>query len=75
MQFRSRIWVTRSIFAPYYLTRWKSAIETHDLSCVVNCNFVVAGGGFSGVEVVAEINDFVRRVIGNYRSLNAKKCV
>lgn len=28
--------------------------------------FVVAGGGFSGVEVVAELNDFVRRVIKNY---------
>jgi NADH dehydrogenase len=28
--------------------------------------FVVAGGGFSGVEVVAEINDFVRGVIKNY---------
>ena len=33
--------------------------------------FVVAGGGFSGVEVVAEINDFVRDVIGNYPQLNA----
>ena len=28
--------------------------------------FVVAGGGFSGVEVVAELNDFVREVIKNY---------
>ncbi|HEX6285677.1 MAG TPA: FAD-dependent oxidoreductase, partial [Pyrinomonadaceae bacterium] len=28
--------------------------------------FVVAGGGFSGVEVVAELNDFVRGVIKNY---------
>src|SRR6266498_734745 len=31
--------------------------------------FVVAGGGFSGVEVVAELNDFVRDVIRNYRQL------
>lgn len=31
--------------------------------------FVVAGGGFSGVEVVAELNDFVRRVARNYRGL------
>ena len=32
--------------------------------------FVVAGGGFSGVEVVAELNDFVRRVIKNYPQIN-----
>ena len=29
--------------------------------------FVVAGGGFSGVEVVAELNDFIRGVIKNYQ--------
>lgn len=33
--------------------------------------FVVAGGGFSGVEVVAEINDFVREVTRNYPQINA----
>ena len=33
--------------------------------------FVVAGGGFSGVEVVAELNDFVRAVARNFRHLNA----
>jgi NADH:ubiquinone reductase (H+-translocating) len=33
--------------------------------------FVVAGGGFSGVEVVAELNDFVRAVTRNFRHLNA----
>jgi NADH dehydrogenase len=32
--------------------------------------FVVAGGGFSGVEVVAEINDFVREVIKNYPQID-----
>jgi NADH dehydrogenase len=32
--------------------------------------FVVAGGGFSGVEVVAELNDFVRAVARNFRHLN-----
>jgi NADH:ubiquinone reductase (H+-translocating) len=32
--------------------------------------FVVAGGGFSGVEVVAELNDFVRGVARNYRRLD-----
>jgi len=31
--------------------------------------FVVAGGGFSGVEVVAELNDFVREVAGHYRGI------
>ena len=31
--------------------------------------FVVAGGGFSGVEVVAELNDFVRRVARDYPRL------
>lgn len=33
--------------------------------------FVVAGGGFSGVEVVVEINDFVREVIKNYPQVDA----
>ncbi|HWS89070.1 MAG TPA: FAD-dependent oxidoreductase [Pyrinomonadaceae bacterium] len=33
--------------------------------------FVVAGGGFSGVEVVAELNDFVREAARSYRQINA----
>ena len=32
--------------------------------------FVVAGGGFSGVEVAAELNDFVRGVAKSYRGLD-----
>ena len=32
--------------------------------------FVVAGGGFSGVELVAELNDFVRAVVRNYWQLD-----
>ncbi len=32
--------------------------------------FVVAGGGFSGVEVVAELNDFVRYVARSFRGLD-----
>ena len=32
--------------------------------------FVVAGGGFSGVEVVAELNDFIREVITNYSQID-----
>jgi NADH dehydrogenase len=35
--------------------------------------FVVAGGGFSGVEVVAELNDFVRHVARLYRRINPKE--
>ncbi len=31
--------------------------------------FVVAGGGFSGVEVIAELHDFVRRAARSYPSL------
>jgi NADH:ubiquinone reductase (H+-translocating) len=32
--------------------------------------FVVAGGGFSGVEVVAELNDFVREAARSYRRID-----
>jgi NADH dehydrogenase len=35
--------------------------------------FVVAGGGFSGVEVVAELNDFVREVAKSYRGLDPRE--
>jgi len=35
--------------------------------------FVVAGGGFSGVEVVAELNDFVRGVARNYRGIDPRE--
>jgi NADH dehydrogenase len=31
--------------------------------------FVVAGGGFSGTEVAAALNDFVRRAVGHYPSI------
>jgi len=34
--------------------------------------FVVAGGGFSGVEVVAELNDFVREVAKSYRRIDPR---
>src|ERR1700691_1563353 len=39
--------------------------------------FVVGGGGFSGVEVIAELNDFVRAVEGNYWRLRTlpHRCV
>ena len=32
--------------------------------------FVVVGGGFSGVECAAELNDFVRGAAGTYRDVN-----
>lgn len=32
--------------------------------------FVVAGGGFSGVEVAAELNDFVQRAARHYRGID-----
>jgi NADH dehydrogenase len=35
--------------------------------------FVVAGGGFSGVEAVAELNDFVRAVARSFRNLDPKE--
>jgi NADH dehydrogenase len=35
--------------------------------------FVVAGGGFSGVEVVAELNDFVREVARSYRRIQPEE--
>ena len=35
--------------------------------------FVVAGGGFSGVEVVAELNDFVREVARSYPSIDPRE--
>lgn len=34
--------------------------------------FVVAGGGFSGVEVAAEMNDFLHRVAKQYRQIDVK---
>jgi NADH:quinone reductase (non-electrogenic) len=48
----------------------EAAIEDHDPELRRQLlTFVVAGGGFSGVEVVAELNDFVRRVARSYRGL------
>ena len=35
--------------------------------------FVVAGGGFSGVEVVAELNDFVRSVAPSYHGIDPRE--
>jgi NADH dehydrogenase len=35
--------------------------------------FVVAGGGFSGTEVAAALNDFVRRAVVHYRSISPQE--
>lgn len=35
--------------------------------------FAVAGGGFSGVEVIAELNDFVRAVVRNYPQIDSSE--
>ena len=35
--------------------------------------FVIAGGGFSGVEVAAELNDFVREVARSYRGIDPRE--
>ncbi|HKP11773.1 MAG TPA: FAD-dependent oxidoreductase, partial [Blastocatellia bacterium] len=49
----------------------EAAIEDHDMDLRRQLlTFVVAGGGFSGVEVVAELNDFVREVAKSYRGLD-----
>jgi NADH dehydrogenase len=37
-------------------------------------NFVIIGGGFSGVEVAGEICDFLRGAMRYYRSLKAEEC-
>ncbi len=52
----------------------EAAIERHDDALRRQLlTFVVAGGGFSGVEVVAELNDFVRGVARSYRGLDPKE--
>jgi NADH dehydrogenase len=48
----------------------EASIEDDDLGLRRQLlTFVVAGGGFSGVEVVAELNDFVHGVARNYRKI------
>src|SRR5215467_14870946 len=34
--------------------------------------FVIAGGGFSGVECIAEMNDFLRHAVGAYHNISEK---
>jgi NADH dehydrogenase len=52
----------------------EAAIEHHDDALRRSLlTFVVAGGGFSGVEVCAELNDFVREVAASYRGIDPKE--
>ena len=52
----------------------EAAIEQHDALLRKRLlTFVVAGGGFSGVEVCAELNDFVREVARSYRGIDPKE--
>jgi len=44
-------------------------IETDPVTRREMFTFVVAGGGFSGVEMVGELNDLVREAIDNYPSI------
>ena len=53
----------------------EAAIERHDEKLRRQLlTFVVAGGGFSGVEVVAELNDFVRGVAASYPQIGRASC-
>jgi NADH:ubiquinone reductase (H+-translocating) len=52
----------------------EAAIEQTDVALRKRLlTFVVAGGGFSGVEVCAEVNDFVREVSRSYRGIDPKE--
>jgi NADH:quinone reductase (non-electrogenic) len=52
----------------------EASIERHDETLRRQLlTFVVAGGGFSGVEVVAELNDFVREVARSYPSIDPRE--
>jgi NADH dehydrogenase len=56
----------------------EAAVEHHDAELRKQLlTFVAAGGGFSGVEVIAEINDFVREAVKNYPQLDPSeiRCV
>jgi NADH dehydrogenase len=52
----------------------EASIERHDMELRAQLlTFVVAGGGFSGVEVAAELNDFVRAVARSYPRIDRKE--
>jgi NADH dehydrogenase len=49
----------------------EAAVEKEEALRRQLLTFVVAGGGFSGVEVAAELNDFVREVACHYKTIDA----
>ena len=50
----------------------EAAIEKDLLFRKKLLSFVISGAGFSGVEVAAELNDFLRSAVKDFRSLNQK---
>src|SRR5262249_26281316 len=53
-------------------------LEQADVECCGTergplCTFVVAGGGFAGVETIAAMNDFLREACEFYPSLDGKR--
>jgi NADH:quinone reductase (non-electrogenic) len=57
------------------LSRLEAAnAETDDLERRSLLTFVVAGGGFAGVETVASLNDFIREVLSFYPNLCEEMC-
>jgi NADH:ubiquinone reductase (H+-translocating) len=57
------------------LSRLEAAnAETNSLECRSLLTFVVAGGGFAGVETVAALNDFIREVLPFYPNLCEGMC-
>jgi NADH dehydrogenase len=60
--------------AVYLRNRMISLLEEADFECCKEIRgklltFVVAGGGFAGVETVAAVNDFTREVVRHYPNL------
>jgi NADH dehydrogenase len=49
-------------------------IETDEQERRRLLTFVVAGGGFSGVECIAEMHDFVRRACRSYQTIRPEHC-
>ena len=51
----------------------EAEVEQDPLEKIELLTFVVAGGGYTGVEVAAEINDFVREAARSYRHIEPKE--
>lgn len=51
----------------------EAEVENDPLEKIELLTFVVAGGGYTGVEVAAEINDFVREATGSYRHIEPEE--